>query len=235
MKVAVFGLWHLGSVTTACLASAGHQVIGLDRDGQVVQALRRGEPPVHEPGLAERTGDGLASGRLRFTEDPAEALAEAELLWVTFDTPVNDQDEGDVAWVRGEIDAISAAIRPGTLVLISAQVPVGFTRSLEKDWAGRGLRLAYSPENLRLGRALESFERAERTVVGVRSGEDRTNLAGLLGGFAAHIEWMTIESAEMTKHTLNSFRDLGGVHQRDRSPLRGGGRRREGGGARPQE
>jgi UDPglucose 6-dehydrogenase len=205
MKAAVFGLWHLGSVTAACLASAGHEVIGLDRDARVVQALRRGEPPVHEPGLVERIGDGLKSGRLRFTEDPTEALGDSEVLWVTFDTPVNERDEGDVAWVRRELDAVCHAIRPGTLVLISSQVPVGFTRSLEKDWAGRGLRLAYSAENLRLGRALETFERAERIVVGVRTGEDRAILAGLLGGFAAHIEWMTIESAEMTKHTLNGF------------------------------
>jgi UDPglucose 6-dehydrogenase len=205
MKVAVFGLWHLGSVTAACLARAGHEVVGLDRDVRVVQALRRGETPVHEPGLAECIESGMQSGRLRFTEDPAEALANSELLWVTLDTPVNDRDEGDVAWVRRELDAIRDAIRPGALVLISAQVPVGFTRGLENDWAGRGLRLAYSPENLRLGRALESFERAERVVVGARPGEDRVLLASLLGGFAGHIEWMSIESAEMTKHTLNSF------------------------------
>jgi len=169
MKVAVFGLWHLGSVTAACLASAGHEVIGLDRDARVVQALQRAEPPLHEPGLVERIDDGLKSGRLRFTEDPAKALADAEVLWVTFDSPVNERDEGDVAWVRGKLDAVRDAIRPGTLVLISSQVPVGFTRSPENDWAGRGLRLAYSPENLRLGRALESFEQAEQIVVGTRT------------------------------------------------------------------
>jgi UDPglucose 6-dehydrogenase len=198
-------LWHLGSVTAACLASAGHQVVGLDRDARVVEALGRGEPPVHEPGLADRLRDGLASGRLRFTTDPVEALAGSELLWVTFDTPVNERDEGDAEWVRGEIDAIIAAIRPGTLVMISSQVPVGFARHLEKDWAGRGLRVAYSPENLRLGRALESFERAERIVVGIRGAGDRAILTGLLEGFSSHLEWMTIESAEMTKHALNGF------------------------------
>jgi UDPglucose 6-dehydrogenase len=205
MKIAVFGLWHLGSVTAACLASAGHEVVGLDRDARVVHALGRSEPPVHEPGLTDRIRGGLASRRLRFTTDPDEALVGAELVWVTFDTPVNEQDEGDVDWVRGEIEAIGSALRPGTLVLISAQVPVGFTGGLEKDWIGRGIRLAYSPENLRLGGSLESFERAERVVVGVRSEEDRALLAGLLQPFAAHIEWMTVESAEMTKHTLNGF------------------------------
>jgi UDPglucose 6-dehydrogenase len=171
----------------------------------VVQALRRGEPSVREPGLTERILVGLNTGQLRFTEDPVEALSAAELLWVTFDTPVNDRDEGDVAWVRRELDAVAEAVRPGTLVLISSQVPVGFTRDLENDWAGRGIRLAYSPENLRLGRALQSFERAERVVVGVRSGEDRAVLTALLGAFTGHIEWTSVESAEMTKHALNAF------------------------------
>jgi UDPglucose 6-dehydrogenase len=205
MRVAVYGLWHLGCVTAACLAAAGNQVMGLDLDEPVVDDLRRGQPPLHEPGLAELIGVGLSSGRLSFTADAAQALREAELLWVTFDTPVNDRDEADVAFVRERLESIAGAIRPGTLVLISSQVPVGFTGALERDWQARGLRYAYSPENLRLGKALEAFQKPERVIVGLRDAADQATLADLFAPFCRRIEWMSVESAEMTKHALNAF------------------------------
>ena len=205
MKVTVYGLWHLGSVTAACLAAAGHEVVGLDLDGDVVRGLQSGRPPLDEPGLPERIAAGLREGRLSFTTDAARALGDAEVLWVAFDTPVDEHDDADVAWVRGRLEAVADALRPGTLVLISSQVPVGFTAALERDWAGRGVRVACSPENLRLGRAIESFERAERIVAGARGDGDRDVLARLLGPFASRIEWMSVESAEMTKHALNAF------------------------------
>ncbi len=205
MRVAVYGLWHLGCVTAACLAAAGNQVAGLDLDEPVVEELRQGRPPLHEPGLAELIGASLSSGRLSFTVDAAQALREAELLWVTFDTPVNDRDEADVAFVRERLEAIADAIRPGTLVLISSQVPVGFTRALEQDWQARSLRYAYSPENLRLGKALEAFQKPERVIVGLRDAADQATLADLFTPFSRRIEWMSVESAEMTKHALNAF------------------------------
>src|SRR4029077_1498101 len=100
------------------------------------------------------TAEGIRTTKLTFTAEPADALREADVLWVTFDTPVNDRDEADVSFVRRQLEALSPHLRPGTLVLISSQVPVGFTGALERDWRGRGLRFACSPENLRLGKAL---------------------------------------------------------------------------------
>ena len=207
MRIVVHGLWHLGCVTAACLAEAGHDVTGLDREGPVLQGLREGRAPLLEPGLDELLQAGLRAGRLRFApvEQAAAALAGAELLWVAFDTPVDERDQADVALVRAELELLKDALKPGTLVLLSAQLPVGFTRALERDWAGHGLRFAVSPENLRLGRALEAFRRAERVVVGLRDERDRATLAALFAPFAARVEWMSVESAEMSKHALNAF------------------------------
>jgi UDPglucose 6-dehydrogenase len=205
MRVTVFGLWHLGCVTAACLAEAGHRVVGLDRDGKVVGDLAKGQPPLHEPGLAELVQTCAGRGALSFTTDAAAALADAEVLWIAFDTPVNDTDEADVAWVRGELDAIAAHVRPGTVVLVSSQVPVGFTGELERAWAGRGIRFAVSPENLRLGKALDCFRKPERIVVGVRDATTQATLTELLRPFCDNLLWMSIESAEMTKHAVNAF------------------------------
>jgi len=205
MRVAVYGLWHLGCVTAACLASAGNEVVGLDLDEGVVADLQRGRPPLSEPGLAERIAAGIASGRLSFTTDPQEALRNAEVLWVAFDTPVDERDEADTAWVRDRLERVAGAIRPGTLVLVSSQVPVGFTTALARSWQDKALRYACSPENLRLGQALESFERPERVIVGVRDRADEATLTALFAPFCRRIEWMSVESAEMTKHAVNAF------------------------------
>lgn len=96
MKVAVAGLWHLGTVTAACLAEAGHDVVGVDPDAGVVTGLQGGRLPVTEPGLAELTAKHAASGRLRFSTDPA-AVADRDVVWVTYDTPVDEEDRADVA------------------------------------------------------------------------------------------------------------------------------------------
>ncbi len=205
MRVTVFGLWHLGCVTAACLAEAGHKVVGLDLDGQVVTELQHGKPPIQEPGLAELITAGMGRKALSFSTDTDVAVSDAEIVWVAFDTPVDDHDKADVAHVRRHFDSIAAKLRPGTLVLVSSQVPVGFTASLERRWAKQGLSFAVVPENLRLGKALECFRKPERIVVGCRDEQARKTLAALLEPFCQNILWMSNESAEMTKHALNAF------------------------------
>ena len=207
MNVAVYGLWHLGCVTAACVAAAGNKVNGLDLDEDVVANLRAGRPPLHEPGLAELIAQESGAGRLAFTDDASVALRGADVLWVAFDTPVNDQDEADVDFVRRRLDAVAPFVPRGCVVLISSQVPAGFTRSLRESWSGRGvdLRYAYSPENLRLGKAIEVFRNAERVVLGVSDDAARPVLSELFAPFTKRIEWMSVESAEMTKHALNAF------------------------------
>jgi UDPglucose 6-dehydrogenase len=207
VKIAVHGLWHLGSVTAACLAEAGHEVVGVDREEVVLEGLRAGRAPLQEPGLDDLLASGLASGRLRFahSDDARAALRDIEILWVAFDTPVDEQDQADVGFVRAELERVVDALPRAALVLNSSQVPVGFTRALERDWKGRGLRFAVSPENLRLGKALDAFKRAERAIVGVRDEQDRACLETLFAPFVQRIEWMSVESAEMSKHALNAF------------------------------
>jgi UDPglucose 6-dehydrogenase len=202
MKITVFGLWHLGSVTAGCCARH-FDVVGLDLDPATVTDLRAGRPPVSEPGLDTLLHEGLASGRLRFTTDPAGACRDADVLWVTFDTPVDEEDQSDVDTVRRGLARALPHLPVGTLVVISSQLPVGTIRSLEEEYPA--LRFACSPENLRLGRAIEAFEHADRVVAGVRDDESRTALALLLKPFTDHVLFMGVESAEMVKHALNSF------------------------------
>lgn len=209
MRVCVHGLWHLGAVTAGCLARGGHQVVGLDSDDARIEGFNAGKPPLHEPGLEALLREGLDSGRLSFSTDPAAALRSADVVWITHDTPVDEDDRADVESVVAQVRALFPHLPERCLVLVSSQLPVGTTRRLERAFAASGsggsVTFGYSPENLRLGKAIEVFTQPERVVVGVRSEGDRQRVAQLLAPFTESIEWMSVESAEMTKHALNAF------------------------------
>ena len=204
MKVAVAGMWHLGAVSAACLASGGHQVVGVDPDPNLIASLNRGVPAVAEPGLDTMISAELKSGRLTFSNE-YDSVAGQDVILIAFDTPVDELDRADVPFVFDQIAKILEHAGSGTLVLISSQLPVGSTAQLEAQHAGRGLTFSYSPENLRLGKAIEVFIKPDRIVVGVRSEPDRRRITELFQPFTSNIEWMSVESAELSKHALNAF------------------------------
>lgn len=209
MKVCVAGLWHLGSVTAACLAAFGHRVVGLDADPGVIAGLAEGKPPLFEPGLRELLAEGLREARLSFTTEAAPALAGAEAIWITHDTPVDADDNADVEAVLSRVEALFPHLPDGALVLVSSQLIAGCTRRLERLLAARGdlrsIEFAYSPENLRLGKAIEVFTRPDRVVVGARSERGRAIVRQLLAPIEDRLSFMSVESAEMTKHAVNAF------------------------------
>jgi UDPglucose 6-dehydrogenase len=200
MNLTVLGLWHLGSVTAACLARH-HRVTGLDFDEAVVTGLRAGRAPLHEPGLDALLAAGLAGGNLTFSTDASSAAA-ADVLWVCYDTPVDADDCSDLDWVHTRLARVLPGLRPGTVVLISSQLPVGTCAQLAKKYPA--LHFACSPENLRLGRAIEAFEKPARIIAGAPPAA-RPVLETLLAPLGAPVIWMRPESAEMVKHALNSF------------------------------
>jgi UDPglucose 6-dehydrogenase len=209
MKVCVLGLWHLGTVTAACLASGGHEVVGLDFDPETVRQLKAGKPPLFEPGLEELIRKEMAGGRLGFSTDAPEALRNAEILWVAYDTPVDEEDRADVEFVVNQTTRVFPHLSPGTLVFISSQLPVGTTRRLAmaflEGYPEKRVTFGYSPENLRLGKAIQAFTQPDRVVVGISPVADRGPIEKLLKPFTENIDWMSVESAEMTKHALNAF------------------------------
>lgn len=208
LNICVFGLWHLGSVTSACLAKLGHNVVGLDFNSDIIENLKQGNAPVSEPGLNELVIENLQAKKLSFTNDPGIALEKIDVVWIGFDTPVDEEDIADVTSIVKDFESVSQFIPDQTKIIISSQVPVGFTHHLQqefqKKYPGKVVYFAYSPENLRLGKSLKTFLEPDRIVIGINPDEKEIFLP-VFSTIGDRLEWMGIESAEMTKHAINAF------------------------------
>ena len=202
MKITILGLWHLGTVTAACCARH-FTVTGLDFDAPTITKLASGQAPLLEPGLNDLLAAGLARGNLSFTTDASSALNGSDILWLCYDTPVNELDESDTEFVLGNLRRALPHLAAEALVLISSQLPVGTCRQLEAEFPQ--FHFACSPENLRLGKALDAFEKADRVVVGTRTNAKQAVLETLFAPFTQQVLFMRTESAEMVKHALNAF------------------------------
>lgn len=209
MKICVLGLWHLGCVTSACLAKLGHTVTGVDFDADVIRNLQKGKAPLFEPGLDELLTKQLRAGKLSFTSDIPKAVRTSRVVWITWDTPVTEKDAADVAFLESNIQKAMPYFARGTRIIISSQVPVGFVKKIEtiykKRFPQKPCYFAYAPENLRLGKALDIFLHPDRVVIGVREEAAKKAFLPLFASITRRLEWMKTESAEMTKHALNAF------------------------------
>ena len=209
-RVCAIGLWHLGSVVSACLAELGHQVIGVDPDAERVKKLNRGVPPLFEPGLEELVKKHVASKRLAFTTRLSEGVPHAEVVLLTFDTPVDANDELDLSPITGTISAAAPFLRPDALVVIQSQIPVGTCEELKARIERLNPRwkpqLACVPENLRLGQAIPRFLAPAMLVIGADDAATQERADRFFAGVKTPNRIrVNLRTAEMTKHALNAF------------------------------
>ncbi|WP_447974974.1 UDP-glucose dehydrogenase family protein [Nitrospira sp. Kam-Ns4a] len=205
-SIGVVGLWHLGCTIAACWAKLGHQVRGVDLDEQVIFALTQGQPPVYEPGLEEAIRSGLASGALSISTS-VETLRGCRFVFLAYDTPVRDDDSSDISVLQVMTDLMGPVLDPGTIVVVSAQLPVGTARQLRSRLKGfqDSIELVYSPENLRLGKAISCYTRPGHVVIGTDDKNAGDEVEKLFRPMGAACLRMNLPSAEMVKHAINSF------------------------------
>ncbi|GLI26191.1 UDP-glucose 6-dehydrogenase [Agromyces rhizosphaerae] len=168
MRISVIGCGYLGAVHASAMAELGHDVIGIDVDESKIARLAAGAPPFYEPGLPEILTSATASGRLRFSTDSADA-ADADVHFIAVGTP---QAQGgyaaDLTYVDAAVDGLIPHLKPGSLVVGKSTVPVGTAARLaERVAAGSEATLAWNPEFLREGFAVEDTIRPDRLVYGV--------------------------------------------------------------------
>ena len=172
-KVAVIGTGYVGAVTSVCLAFLGHSVFGVDSDSVRAGQLNNGQAPFHEPGLPDLLKRALSTGRLRFTDDPAEALTEAEFVFLCVGTPPAPDGAPDLTQLETAIESLAPYLRAEAVIVNKSTVPVGsgnWTRTILEDALEGNRELAFhvvsNPEFLREGSAIHDFLYPDRIVLG---------------------------------------------------------------------
>jgi UDPglucose 6-dehydrogenase len=199
--ISVVGLWHLGLVSAGCL-SRHFPVTAIDADSVLVDNLLKGITPISEPGLDQLLTQQVRAGRLTF-QSLSRPLPEHPWLWLAIDTPIDTKGYPMVEKVTSLLDLVIPRLAKRTTVIINSQLPVGTTRQLESKYPQH--EFCYVPENLRLGSAIRDFQEADRLVIGCRKKSTTARLKRLLAPLQRPILEMSPESAELSKHTLNSF------------------------------
>ena len=210
LKISVIGTGYLGATHAACMSKLGYTVVGIDSDSAKISALQNGELPFYEPGLAELLVEQLATGRLTFTTS-FESAKDADVHFLCVGTPQKaGSNAADLKYVNGAFDQLIPHLKAGSLVAGKSTVPVGTADLLaaKLDAQAPHSDLAWNPEFLREGFAIEDTLEPNRLVVGVRNPESEKKLADLYAPLtAAGVPWISsdLRTAELVKVAANSF------------------------------
>jgi len=214
VKISVIGCGYLGAVHAASMAELGHDVVGIDVDRPKIEALQQAKAPFYEPGFEELLGNSLASGRLRFSTEMADA-GDAVLHFVCVGTPQKRGEyAADMRYVEAAVESLLQALKPGDLVVGKSTVPVGTAARLAELVEGKvpGAMLAWNPEFLREGFAVQDTLHPDRLVYGLPADGAGEKARALLDEVYAPIvragtpQVITdYATAEMVKTAANSF------------------------------
>jgi UDPglucose 6-dehydrogenase len=212
MRVAMIGTGYVGLTTGVCLAELGHDVVCADIDGNRIAQLRRGILPFAESGVAEMASRHMTRGRLHFTCDLANAVAERDIVMIAVGTPKGAEGEADLSFVRNAARQIAPAIAPKTVVTLKSTVVVGTAREVREIIASERGALDFwvtsNPEFLREGSAVADFLRPDRIVIGADDHDAAQRLIQLyqplLRDGIPLVETGTT-NAELIKYAANAF------------------------------
>ncbi|MEO7505090.1 MAG: UDP-glucose/GDP-mannose dehydrogenase family protein [Sphingomicrobium sp.] len=213
MRIAMIGTGYVGLVSGACFADFGHHVTCVDKDAGKIDALNQGRLPIWEPGLDTLVSANAARGRLKFTTKLAEAVADAEAVFVAVGTPSRRGDgHADLSFVFAAVEEL-AKVLPGPVVVVTkSTVPVGtgdkIAALLKQHGAPDGCSVASNPEFLREGAAIADFKHPDRILIGAEDEAARDALKEIYRPLflnRAPILMTSRRTAELTKYAANAF------------------------------
>ncbi len=212
MRIAMIGTGYVGLVSGACFADFGHQVTCIDKDEAKIAALQRGEIPIYEPGLNELVAGNTAAGRLDFSTDLSEAVAQADAVFIAVGTPSRRGDgHADLSYVHAAAREIAANLKGFTVVITKSTVPVGtgddVERIIRETNPAADIVVASNPEFLREGAAIRDFKHPDRIVVGTEDERGRKVVAEIYRPLylnQAPIMYTGRRTAELIKYAANA-------------------------------
>ena len=216
MKISVVGTGYVGLVSGTCFAEMGNDVVCVDIDEKKVDALKRGEVPIYEPGLKEMVLENYKKGTLGFTTDIKEALKSTNVVFIAVGTPMGEDGSADLKYVLEVARSIGRIMTHHMYVVDKSTVPVGTAdkvkETIQNELNKRGSKLTFdvisNPEFLKEGAAVEDFMKPDRVVIGADNEKAFEVMRELYGPFTRNHDrfiTMDIRSAEMTKYTANAM------------------------------
>jgi UDPglucose 6-dehydrogenase len=211
MKIAVVGTGYVGLVTGTCFAEAGNDVICVDIDAAKVARMQKGKIPIYEPGLEHLFKRNIKEGRLAFTTDLKQGVADAAVIFLALPTPPGEDGAADLSYVLGVAGELGPILKQYAVVVDKSTVPVGTAERVRQEIAKNAkveFDVVSNPEFLREGHAVEDFQRPDRVVIGASSERARKVMDRLYRDFVKSgnpIHFMDERSAEMTKYAANAF------------------------------
>jgi len=211
MKIAVIGTGYVGLVTGTCLAETGNDVICVDINESKVQKMQNGEVPIYEPGLDLLFHRNIQQGRLTFTTVLADAIKDAQIIFMALPTPPGGDGAADLSYILGASEDISKLITEYKVIVNKSTVPVGTADKVKAVFSANTnieVDVVSNPEFLREGVAVDDFMKPDRVVLGTRSERAQKLMTELYAPYVRQgnpILFMDERSSELTKYAANSF------------------------------
>ncbi|SES10836.1 UDP-glucose dehydrogenase family protein [Pedobacter rhizosphaerae] len=211
MKIAVIGTGYVGLVTGTCLAETGNDVICVDINEAKVKKMQDGEVPIYEPGLDLLFHRNIEQGRLTFTTVLADAIKDAQIIFMALPTPPGGDGAADLSYILGAAKDVARLITDYKIIVNKSTVPVGTANKVKavfEEHTNIEVDVVSNPEFLREGVAVDDFMKPDRVVLGTRSERAKKLMTELYGPYVRQgnpILFMDERSSELTKYAANSF------------------------------
>lgn len=211
MKIAVIGTGYVGLVTGTCLAETGNDITCVDIVEEKVNKMKNGDLPIYEPGLDILFHRNIEQGRLQFTTNLAEAIKDAEIIFLALPTPPGGDGKADLSYVLGAAKDIASLVTDYKVIVTKSTVPVGTADKVKAVFTENTaveIDVVSNPEFLREGVAVDDFMKPDRVVVGTKSERARKLMEELYAPYVRSgnpVIFMDERSSELTKYAANSF------------------------------
>lgn len=210
MKITVIGTGYVGLVQGACLSEIGHEVFCVDNNPEKIHTINSGEIPIYEPGLREVVKTNQANERLQATTDLAEAMKDADMIFIAVGTPPAEDGMADLKFVKAVAKEIGQHLDHYAIIVNKSTVPVGtgdMVRDIIQEHYDGDFQVCSNPEFLKEGSALSDFMEPDRIIIGIDGDTDyaQEQFQTLYSPLQAPLLFTDVKTAELTKYAANSF------------------------------
>jgi len=210
VKITVIGTGYVGLVSGVCFSEFGFNVTCVDNNLSKIESLRKGIVPIYEPGLDVLMSKNISAGRLEFSSNTQEAVKDTDIIFIAVGTPSQTDGSADLSYVFSAIEELSKSVNKDAVLVIKSTVPVGTTKSVKRFLLDRGIDIdvAFNPEFLKEGAAVDDFMHPDRVILGIESEKAKKVLSQVyrpLYVFNVPIVFTSLETAELSKYASNAF------------------------------